>query len=265
MPTLNFYADASGHADYKPPIEAGDTDHYCLAGILVDDAQRDKLEIGADSIVRSFFSDREPRTVELKASWISARVNQRPPWDQLPGPRHAEVFDKVRDLLLLVRPQLFGQIIHKENYRLSIRASRPERPATNALRFLLARVDHHLAGANQTSTGTLDSDSRAMQEAQLALEFSIRTDGDKIGGATRLPLAITRCERVLPLQHVRSEQSRCIQLADYVSHVLWQAAEYGKGDRLRELDSLWATFGRKREPWTAYLKPAKEATIKATR
>jgi hypothetical protein len=83
---LNFFADGSGHADYLPPLEMGDTAHYCLAGILVDDDQRDSIESGCDQIVRKYFPDREPRSVELKASWIAARSNQRHPWHGLPGP-----------------------------------------------------------------------------------------------------------------------------------------------------------------------------------
>ncbi len=259
---VHFYADGSGHPDYRPPTERGDTDHYCLVGILVDTAQREEIERRCDTILQAVFPDREPRTVEIKASWISARTNQKPPWDALPGPRHAQLFDEIRDLLLEVKPQLFGQIVHKESYRQGIRASRPERPATNVLRFVLARLDHHLERAGQTSTATLDSDSRAMQEAQLELESSVRAQGDKIAGETRPPMAVSRFERVLPLRHLSSNQSRCLQMADYVAHALWQAAEYGKAQRLRELDSLWATYGAKREPWTAFLEPGRVALIK---
>ncbi len=93
---LNFYADGSGHPDYRPLLEHGDTDHYCIAGLLVNDDQRSALESGCDALVQRFFPDREPRTVELKASWISARVNQKPPWDELAGARHAELFDGIR-------------------------------------------------------------------------------------------------------------------------------------------------------------------------
>jgi hypothetical protein len=259
---LHFYADGSGHPDYRPPTERGDTDHYCLVGILVNTAQREEIERRCDKILQAVFPDREPRTVEIKASWISARTNQKPPWDALPGPRHAQLFDEIRDLLLEVKPQLFGQIVHKESYRQGIRASRPERPATNVLRFVLARLDHHLEREGQTSTATLDSDSRAMQEAQLELESSVRAQGDKIAGETRPPMAVSRFERVLPLRHLNSNQSRCLQMADYVAHGLWQAAEYGKAQRLRELDPLWATYGSKREPWTAFIEPGRVALIK---
>lgn len=260
---LHFYADGSGHPDYRPPTERGDTDHYCLVGILVDAAHREDIERRCDAIVQRLFPDREPRTVELKASWISARTNQKPPWDALPGPQHAQLFDDIRDLLLEVQPQLFGQVVHKENYRQGIRASRPERPATNALRFVLGRLDHHLERAGRTSTVTLDSDSRAMQEAQLELEASVRTQGDKIAGATRPPMSVSRLERILPLQHLNSNQSRCLQMADYVVHCLWQAAEYGRALRLRELDALWARYGPRREPWTAFVEKGRASLILA--
>ena len=67
-------------------------------------------------------------------------------------------------------------------------------------------------------------------------------------------MAVSRFERVLPFQHLNSNQSRCLQMADYAAHCLWQAAEYGKGQRLRELDPLWAKYGSKGEPWTAFLE-----------
>ena len=185
MAVLNFFADGAGHPDYRPPVERGDTDHYCIAGLLVDDRQREQLETGVDAIIQRYFPHREPRTVELKAAWISARVNQKPPWDALPGPQHAQLFDDVRDLLMRVRPVLFGQIVHKDNYRQSIRASRPERPATNVLRFLMGRLDHHLASQSDTTRATLDADLPAIQEAQRTLEAEVRTDGDKIAGVTR--------------------------------------------------------------------------------
>lgn len=261
MDIRHFYADGSGHPDYRPPTERGDTDHYCLVGVLMDAPQREDIERRCDTILQRVFPDREPRTVELKASWMSARTNQKPPWDSLPGPRHAQLFDEIRDLLLDVKPQLFGQVVHKENYRRGIHASRPERPATNVLRFVLGRLDHHLDREGQTSTVTLDSDSRAMQEAQLELESSVRNQGDKIVGATRPAMAVSRFERVLPFQHLNSNQSRCLQMADYAAHCLWQAAEYGKGQRLRELDPLWAKYGSKREPWTAFLDPSRVALI----
>ncbi|MFZ3355721.1 MAG: DUF3800 domain-containing protein [Thermoplasmata archaeon] len=261
MTILNFYADGSGHPDYRPLLEHGDTDHYCIAGILVDDRQRELIESGCDALVLRFFPDREPRSVELKASWISARVNQKPPWDQLPGPRHAELFEEIRDLLLRVTPVLFGQVVHKDNYRLSINASRPERPATNVLRFLMTRLDHHLEHHGDTSRATLDQDSPAMQEAQRSLESKVRGQGDKITGASRPAIAVTRFEHILPFQHLGSDQSRCLQMADYVSHQLWQAAEWEKANRLRELDPLWARFRSRREPWTAYLAPAKVSLI----
>lgn len=263
MGPLHFYADGSGHADYRPPTEHGDTDHYCLVGILVSSAQREEIERRCDAIIQQLFPDREPRTVEIKASWISARTNQKPPWDALPGPRHAQLFDDIRGLLMDVKPQLFGQVVHKENYRAGVHASRPERPATNALRFVLGRLDHHLGRAACTSTVTLDSDSRAMQEAQLELESLVRSQGDKITGATRPAMSVSRLERVLPLRHLNSNQSRCLQMADYVAHCLWQAAEYGKAQRLRELDGVWATYGTRREPWTAFLEAARSALIKA--
>jgi hypothetical protein len=262
LTVLNFYADGSGHPDYRPLVERGDTDHYCIAGILVDDRQRAQLETGCDTLVQRFFPDREPRTVEIKAAWISARVNQKPPWDQLPGPSHAAVFDEIRDLLLRVSPVLFGQVVHKENYRLSIHASRPERPAANVLRFLVGRLDHHLEHQGDTSRITLDEDSPAIMEAQRALESAIRTGGDKISGAGRPAVSVSFARQILPFQHLSSDQSRCLQVADYVSHQLWQAAEYGKAARLRELDRLWARFGNRREPWTAYLEPARAALIK---
>lgn len=261
MAVLNFFADGSGHPDYRPPVERGDTDHYCIAGLLVDDRQREQLETGVDAIIQRYFPHREPRTVELKAAWISARVNQKPPWDALPGPQHAQLFDDVRDLLMRVRPVLFGQIVHKDNYRQSIRASRPERPATNVLRFLMGRLDHHLASQSDTTRATLDADLPAIQEAQRTLEAEVRTDGDKIAGVTRPAISVSKFERILPFQHLSSDQSRCLQAADYVTHQLWQAAEYGKANRLRELDSLWATFRSRREPWTAYLAPDREALI----
>lgn len=261
MAVLNFYADGSGHPDYRPPTERGDTDHYCIAGVLVDDSQREQLESGCDALVQRFFPDREPRTVELKAAWISARVNQKPPWDQLPGPQHAELFDEIKDLLVQIAPILFGQIVHKDNYRLGINASRPERPATNVLRYLMTRLDHHLEHQGDTSRATLDADSPAMQEAQRALESTVRNQGDKITGAARPAFSVTRFERILPFQHLSSDQSRCLQMADYVSHQLWQAAEYSKANRLRELDSLWAKFRDRREPWTAFLAPEKVTLI----
>lgn len=262
MSVLNFYADGAGHADYPPPLERGDSAHYGIVGILVDDGQRREIEAGCDSILMKYFPHREPRTVELKASWITARTHQVPPWNLLAGPRHADLFDDLRDLLWSVKPTLFGQIVHKCNYRETIRASRPERPATNALRYLMTRLDHHLHRTDHTCRVTLDSDSRAMQEAQLSLEASVRNDGDKIAGSAPPGVAVSKFERILPFQHLASEQSRCLQIADYVSHWLWQAAEHGKERRLRELDPLWATFGAKREPWTAFLEPDKEALIK---
>lgn len=262
MAVLNFFADGSGHPDYCPPTEHGDTQHYCIAGILVDNIQREQLESGCDAIILQFFPLREPRTVELRATEISARTNRHPPWDQLPGPQHAELFSEVRNLILRVRPVLFGQIVHKENYRRSIRASRPERPATNAFRFLMGRLDHHLARQSDTSRVTLDEDSLAIQEAQQSLETHVRAEGDKIIGAARPALSVSRFERVHPFQHLSSDESRCLQIADYVSHQLWQAAEHGKGNRLRELDALWARFGDKREPWTAFLEPGMETIIK---
>jgi hypothetical protein len=132
--TLNFFSDGSGHPDYKPPVEAGDTVHYCLAGILVTDEQRDALESRADAIVRTYFPDREPRTVELKASWIVARNNQHPPWDLLPGPVRVRLFDSIRDLLLEVRPLPFwagsaqGQLSSRHP-RVSPRTTCDQRPS----------------------------------------------------------------------------------------------------------------------------------------
>lgn len=248
MTILNFYADGAGHPDYAPPVERGDTVHYCIVGILVDDAQRQEIEAGGDAIISRFFPDREPRTVDLKASWISARRNQKLPWSELPGPQHAAVFDAIRDLALRVRPVLFGQIVDKAAYRESIHASRPERPATNALRFLVGRLDHHLLRGSHTARFTLDEDTPALQEAHKALESQVRAEGDKITGAGRPAYSVSRFERVLPFQHLSSDQSRCLQLADYVSHQLWQAAEHEKATRLRELDPLWASFGQKRDP-----------------
>jgi Protein of unknown function (DUF3800) len=264
MPALHFYADGSGHPDYRPPVERGDTDHYCLAAILVNDAQREQLEGTADRILRKYFPSREPRTVELKASWIAANVHSRPPWDTLLGPRHAELFDDIRDLLLDAKPMLLGQVVNKESYRLAIKASRPERPATNALRFMMARLNHCLDELSQEATATLDSDSRAMQEAQLELEASVRLDGDKIVGGGWTPTAVTRLERIHPIQHLNSNQSRCLQMADYVAHWLWQAAEYGKANRLRELDSLWRIIRGRREPWLGYLSPDRARLINPT-
>jgi hypothetical protein len=65
---LHFYADGSGHPDYRPPVEGGDSDHYALVGILVATPQREALEIGCDRILQKYFPDREPRTIEIKAS-----------------------------------------------------------------------------------------------------------------------------------------------------------------------------------------------------
>ncbi len=263
MATLNFFADGSGHSDYRPPVELGDTDHYCLAGILVDDDQRVAIEVGCDSIVRKYFPHREPRTVELKATWIAAWRNRREPWDSLPGPQHAQMFDEVRDLLLSVKPMLFGQILHKERYRRGVFASRPERPATNAFRYMLGRVARHLDGGGDTTRVTVDADSRAIEEAQRALEASVRTSGDRIIGVTTPPVIQSKWDRLLPCVHLRSENSRCLQVADYAAHWLWSAAEYGKANRLRELDSLWRRYGGKREPWAAFLSSDKERLIKS--
>ncbi|MDE1821602.1 MAG: DUF3800 domain-containing protein [Euryarchaeota archaeon] len=262
MSILNLFTDGSGHADYRPPIERGDTDHYCLAGILVSDTQRDQIEAGCDSIVRRYFPHREPRTVELKASWISARTRQRSPWDALPGPRHAQLFDELRDLILSVRPLLFGQVLHKENYRTRVHASRPERPATNAFRYMLGRVARHLEGGDDTTRVTVDTDSRAIEEALRALETSVRTGGDRIIGVTTPPVVQSQWNRLLPCLHLASENSRCIQVADYVAHWLWSAAEYGKATRLRELDPLWRRYDGRREPWVAFLDEPKEKLIK---
>lgn len=264
MAILNLFVDGSGHSDYRPPVELGDTDHYCLAGILVNDDQRACIETGCDSIVRKYFPHREPRTVELKASWIAARQGRREPWASLPGPQHALLFDDVRDLMLSVRPMLFGQVLHKESYRLGVHASRPERPATNAFRYLLGRVARHLESGGDTTRVTVDADSSAIEEAQRALEASVRTGGDRIIGVTTPPVIQSQWDRLLPCLHLRSENSRCLQVADYVAHWLWTAAEYGKAIRLRELDSLWRVFGAKREPWTAFVNPTQERLIKGS-
>jgi hypothetical protein len=262
MAVLNFYADGAGHPDYVRPLERGDTRYYCLAGILVTDAQREDLERRCDSLVQKFFPDREPRTIELKASWIGAQSHQKPPWDTLPGPQHALLFNDVRDTLLDVKPLLIGQLVQKENYRLNIRASRPERPAANAQRFLMGRLARHLVSSGDTSRVTLDSDSRAVQEAQVNLEAEIRLTGDQIVTPSRPASNASQWEKLLPCQHLSSDQSRCLQVADYVAHWLWQAGEYGKAQRLRELDTLWRTFGLRREPWLAFPEPGREQLIK---
>jgi hypothetical protein len=263
MSSLHFYADGSGHPDYRPPFERGDTDHYCIAGLLLNSGQREQIETRFDQVVQNFFPDREPRTVELKATWVVAHSNIRPPWDTLPGPRRVELFDQLRDRLTEVNPVLFGQVTNKEGYRIGIRASRPERPATNALRFLLGRLDRHLVRLGEHSTITLDEDSAAMQEAQLSLEASVRLEGDRLGRTTEWSAPASRLERIFPIHHLGSNQSRCLQAADLVAHWLWQAAEYGKSDRLRELDRLWAKFDHKREPWTAFLESSRKSLLKS--
>lgn len=264
MPPLHFYADGSGHPDYRQPVEGGDTDHYGLAGVLVTNDQREALELGCDRIVLSFFPDREPRSVEIKASWIIARQNMVEPWAPLPGPRHAEFLDRIRDLLHATKPTLFGQVLNKEGYRLGVRASRPERPATNALRFLLGRLDRHLRRSSETSTITLDEDSPAIMEAQLSLEAAVRTAGDRLGSTASWSAPLSKLERIMPIRHLGSDQSRCLQVADVVGYWLWQAAEYGKAERLRELDVLWAPFEGRREPWTGYPAPERDALIKSS-
>jgi hypothetical protein len=188
----------------------------------------------------------------------------REPWASLPGPLHAELFDEVRDLLYSTGPLLFGQVLNKERYRLGIRATRPERPATNALRFLLGRLDRHLIHVGETATITLDEDSPAIMEAQLTLESSVRSAGDRLGNNAAWGAPPSKFERILPIRHLASDQSRCLQVADVAGHWLWQTAEYGKGARLRELDRLWAPFQNRREPWTAFLSPEREALIDGT-
>jgi hypothetical protein len=128
---------------------------------------------------------------------------------------------------------------------------------------MMGRLARHLVESGDVSRVTLDSDSKAIQEAQIDLEAEIRQIGDQIVTPSRPAVRPSQWEKLLPCQHLSSNQSRCLQVADYVAHWLWQAGEYGKAQRLRELDPLWRKFGSRREPWLSFPEPGREQLIKA--
>lgn len=248
---LNLFIDASGHKNYRPPVGDGDTDYYVLGAALVTNTQRHAIEQGLDDIVGDLFPDREPRSVELHTSPMMAAQG---PWGEITGPARGQFVSDVRDLLLSVKPILFGQVVHKQNYWDHFTYIVPEHPSENALRFLLGRVDKRVREAGDKCRLTLDEDSKEMKSTYAALIANIREFGDKISGLTYAPTAVTRLNDFYDPYYVDSHASRWLQVADFVAHLAWRAAERKQANRLRELDPLWNRFyrGARREPFLSY-------------
>ena len=92
---LNFYADGSGHPDYRPLLEHGDTDHYCIAGLLVNDDQRSLSRAVRHGRITFLPGSRtaDGRTqgfVDFCQSESEATMGRASGW------RHAELFDGIR-------------------------------------------------------------------------------------------------------------------------------------------------------------------------
>lgn len=247
---LNLFIDASGHKDYRAPIGGGDTDYYVLGAILVTNEQRHAIEQGLDDVISDLFPHREPRSVELHTSPMMAGEG---PWGEITGPLRGEFVSSVRDLLLQVKPLLFAQVVHKQNYWDHFTHIVPEKPAENSLRFLLGRVDKRVPAGSKCRL-TLDEDSKEMKTTYADLIADIRENGDKIGGLNFTPTSVTKLNDFHDPHYVDSHASRCLQIADFVAHLCWRATERKQANRLRELDALWSTFynGTRREPFLSY-------------
>lgn len=208
----------------------------------------------ADEIVRRWFGNERVREIELHAHSV---IQGQRGWEEVAGKDRPRVFDEMRDLLRSVKPILFAQILDKGAYRNQYPFMVPETPPVNTLRLLLGRVSRHLKGRREVATITVDDDADEIREAQLALEATIRTHGDRFRRtrARGQPYSVTRIENLDRIVHLDSRSSRGLQLADYVAHFTWRAAEHRKANRMRELDALWAATGPQRDPWVGRLDP----------
>lgn len=242
------YIDGSGHVDYpKGTYDGkGDTDHYVLACVLLDDAQRIHLENAVDELMLDLFPNREPRSVEMHAVDLVGH-HPHPPWDDFPGHRRPEVNDRFRDILLDVEPLVLCQVMDKISYWEHF-SKVPEPPALNTLRFLTSRLDGELVDLTGRSTLSIDDDSYEIKKLYRNLLESIRRDGDKLYPARRQ----TTLDRIHPVQFVDSRATRGIQAADYIAYWTFRAVEHEKGNRIQELEDLWRVYRGKKEPRSGY-------------
>lgn len=250
---LHLYLDGSGHVEYPPPIGDGDTDYYVLAGVLVTEDQRDELEYRIDDLVKQRFPDRDPRTVDIHLSPLCAGQEE---WATLSGPERGRFVDDLRDVVLDVGPILFAQVNHKPRYWDHFVKIEPEPPPEHTLRYVLGRVDKTVRNHGDNSTITMDRHSNELVTRYNNLVDDIRRNGDKITGRlTYRPTDQTKLNSFYDPQYLATNASRCLQVADYVAHFTWRAAERAQADRIRELDSLWDRYysGREREPFFGFV------------
>jgi hypothetical protein len=175
-------------------------------------------------------------------------------WGEIDGRERKEFVTQVRDLLLEIRPVLFAHVVHKKNYYDHFHTIILEPPSENALRFLLGRIDKRVQLEGAKARLTLDEDSKEMKTTYNDLIADIRQHGDKINRLAWKPAQITKLNDFYDPFYVDSHASRCLQVADFVAHLCWRAAERKQANRLRELDPLWSTFynGTRREPFLSY-------------
>lgn len=245
----HVYIDGAGHVDYPHGVYRGkgDTLHYVLVAVLLNDKQRNELNLLVDDLMSEFFPRKEPQSVEMHAV---ALVGHHPhePWDTLPNEQRPDVNDRFRDILLKVKPLVLGQVIDKRAYWEHFFKIVPEPPAINGLRFLLGRVQGELETLRAEATLTIDEDSREIMDLYKSTLATIRKSGDKLYTAYR----VTTLDRISNPSFVDSRVTRGLQAADFIAYWTFRCAESAKCNRIRELDPLWASFRGKQEPFSGY-------------
>lgn len=240
----------------------GQSKHLTLIGIRFTDEALRAWTDSVDRLLARVFPDLDPACIEIHTGRMLGKWRE-PPWDRLPDEAIPGLFSEIRDILLRSGAAAYGHVFDKVGYWKHFRTIVPEDPGPNAIRWLLRRVDQHLQGTPNMFQVTFDEDSTAVKQAFHKAILHVKENGDSLDPSTP---SVSNLKHLTSYGWSDSRTERGLQAADFVAYWTQKAAEHGKANRIRQMDSIWRrpfTGSALREPYVFPDGPAL-AALKGT-
>jgi hypothetical protein len=241
---VTLYLDESGGKEWPPPWGSNESRHYVLTGPVLTPEQDLRAAAELEAILFHHFPDESTRPAELHYGDI---INGRGPYASFSKEQKKSISDDVWSLILDLAPVLIGTVVRKPRLK--------ERYGVNAFPpneyGLIATCDRfhrHLVGTDCLGMILMDTETMASQAAMQKIVHSGRRWGARIFGVVGAP-DNPRLDRILnTLVFTPSHMSAGVQIADFVAYATWSNFERAKGDRFRQIATLWRRTGGFAEP-----------------